>query len=1169
MSFVVAQSHFIFGVRTGVRNNLCFFDEQTVVFPSGNSCVCFNTVQRWQRFISGSERSQGMRAMTISSNRRYLAVSDYGERATVTVFDLQHEQGRKRKVLSAGDMSVQEFICIAFSPDSKYLIGLTGSPEWMLILWLWEKHKLLATLKTTNTNNPVTQVSFNPYSNTQLCVSGTGVFKLFRYSEGALKPSSVAKVESINFLCHTWVSEHRVIAGTDTGRLLVFESGDLRREISMTCVQGQPARQVEVKKIKDANVNEGPSVPSITAILSYSKGFACSRGPGTVFLFEQTDENGYRKTREIKIPLDAYCSGVTLAEYQQIDTICISPAEETLAISTNRGQLYSVCLSSVDMNKEDKLHFEFLSQSFHSSSITGLSICIRKPLVATCSLDRSVRIWNYETKVLELCKEFQEEAYSVALHPTGLFILVGFSDRLRLMNLLIDDIRTFKEFTVRSCRECAFSNGGHMFAAVNGNIIQIYSVTSFDNILNLKGHNGKVCRIEWSLDDSRVVSCGVDGAVYEWNTQSGKRESESVLKSCSYTGVAFSSDCKTILAVGTDLTLKEIQDCQVLREVPADETAHTALAVSHSGRVVFTGTSSGTVRAIKYPLPIQKEWMTYQAHSGPVTKMVITYDDQFLLTVSEDGCLLIWKIIDKEGRGLKSNKHIVHTEEILITKSDLEEKTQHMLEMKMRLEELQMENEYQLRLKDMNYNEKLRELSDNFVQQIESLKTSQQAMKTEMEKQECENQQNSAELIMKHSKELKDLELSYSQKLIVEHEKYQDLQQKHQRMQEDYEKQLKSAEDRKIQAVEELTKMYEAKLQEKAELLAQCQEDTEQKISVFKAIIKQAEEDEERKILEIQTNYEKKMKTEKQTNTNLKGKNSIMAQKFISLQKQIDDRSADINKLKQERQRLLGLIRSLESDIEDLKRQISGHEKTSQDKDHIISCLKRKNQELEKLKFVLEFQLNELKQKTEPLQHDINVKKERISQLEEELIQTDKSNAQLKLTVSELKLKLKTRDKEMCKESQKVKDLETHLQRLKSDLHNCVGFIQEPKTLKDNIQMIYARYVQQTERVERTNADDTVQKALRHQCDRQERTVNGLKMRLVKSAEEHEKVYTKIMKENMTLIAEINELRKELHLARTQAKDVRAQLALLKKPKKSQPILEEAAYQEPKQLGVS
>lgn len=51
---------------------------------------------------------------------------------------------------------------------------------------------------------------------------------------------------------------------------------------------------------------------------------------------------------------------------------------------------------------------------------------------------------------------------------------------------------------------------------------------------------------------------------------------------------------------------------------------------------------------------------------------------------------------------------------------------QNMLELKMRLEELQMENEYQLRLKDMNYNEKLKDISDKFIQQIESLKKTQE-----------------------------------------------------------------------------------------------------------------------------------------------------------------------------------------------------------------------------------------------------------------------------------------------------------------------------------------------------------------------------------------------------------------------------------------------------------
>lgn len=107
---------------------------------------------------AGSERSQGMRALAISANRRYLAVSECADKATITVFDLQHEQGRRRKNLTTGDMLVQEFVCMAFSPDSKYLIGQTGGPDWVLILWLWEKQKVLATVKTSNSNNPVTQV---------------------------------------------------------------------------------------------------------------------------------------------------------------------------------------------------------------------------------------------------------------------------------------------------------------------------------------------------------------------------------------------------------------------------------------------------------------------------------------------------------------------------------------------------------------------------------------------------------------------------------------------------------------------------------------------------------------------------------------------------------------------------------------------------------------------------------------------------------------------------------------------------------------------------------------------------------------------------------------------------------------------------------------------------
>lgn len=62
-------------------------------------------------------------------------------------------------------------------------------------------------------------------------------------------------------------------------------------------------------------------------------------------------------------------------------------------------------------------------------------------------------------------------------------------------------------------------------------------------------------------------------------------------------------------------------------------------------------------------------------------------------------------------------------------------------------------------------------------------------------------------------------ESSNNQKLLLEYEKYQELQLKSQRMQEEYEKQLRDNDETKSQALEELTEFYEAKLQEKTTLL--------------------------------------------------------------------------------------------------------------------------------------------------------------------------------------------------------------------------------------------------------------------------------------------------------------------------------------------------------------
>ena len=209
--------------------------------------------------------------------------------------------------------------------------------------------------------------------------------------------------------------------------------------------------------------------------------------------------------------------------------------------------------------------------------------------------------------------------------------------------------------------------------------------------------------MRWSTDDGSIISCGMDGAVYEWSVFTSKREGESVLKSCSYTDVTVSPEGKVIYAVGTDHTLKEISDSSILRDIHAGDAIFTQVAISNSGKMLFTGTSIGTIRSIKYPLTTTGEWQEYQAHSLAVTKVTsfhnnlmlscrinyhhkrskcvfftfqlrLSYDDQYLFSVSEDGSFYVFKISEKEGRGLKRDKEVTFAEEILITKSDLEEK---------------------------------------------------------------------------------------------------------------------------------------------------------------------------------------------------------------------------------------------------------------------------------------------------------------------------------------------------------------------------------------------------------------------------------------------------------------------------------------------------------------
>jgi hypothetical protein len=90
-----------------------------------------------------------------------------------------------------------------------------------------------------------------------------------------------------------------------------------------------------------------------------------------------------------------------------------------------------------------------------------------------------------------LCQPFSEETYSLALHPSGFHIVVGFGECIKMMNILDKSLVSFKSIPIKSCREISFSHGGQYFACQNGNYVSVYKFYSGEtsNDFLFKGHS--------------------------------------------------------------------------------------------------------------------------------------------------------------------------------------------------------------------------------------------------------------------------------------------------------------------------------------------------------------------------------------------------------------------------------------------------------------------------------------------------------------------------------------------------------------------------------------------------------------------------------------------------------------------------------------------------------
>merc|ERR1711959_197259 len=207
-------------------------------------------------------------------------------------------------------------------------------------------------------------------------------------------------------------------------------------------------------------------------------------------------------------------------------------------------------------------------------------------------------------------------------------------------------------------------------------------------------------------------------------------------------------------------------------------------------------------------------------------------------------------------------------------------------------------------------------------------------------------------------------------------------------------------------------------------------------------------------------------------------------------------------------------------------KEIKERDKTIGDKEQKIYDLKKQNQELEKFKFVLDYKIKVLKAQIDPKNDDIAEMKKQIQAMDADLEDYHRRNKQLSVDIAQLLQRQKGLQEEIVSRRKRLTDARTVIKRFKNDLHECVQFIQEPKQLRDSVQALFKKYVPHG--VKRQELDTDIQREYSRQREYLEKSVESLKRKLQKDSEVHRQDNMRILQENVALIREINDLRKEI-----------------------------------------
>eukprot|EP00762_Andalucia_godoyi_P006693 ANDGO_06232.mRNA.1 hypothetical protein PPTG_02819 len=597
------QPYHSFGV-TGedFANNFIYSREDTIMYSTGRH-LCFQNVEtRLQKLILPSDSCKRIVSFSVSYGNRYIAICEQvdhiDKRVDVGIYKLANM--KKLRTLVYSDC-FSPTVC-AFSKNGKYLVTCGSDDDGTVLMWDWDKVKVLGMAKLGET--PIRRVVVNPFLPEAVLVSGSRTMKVLRLTEtsattvgsnaahssgpspdnkvsnssaGALSLGATSAIAPLNYPLmasfvpsflgvindHVWISSTQYIVASTDSTLRVFDGRSEIRKIENLFPEGHSVRclkslssgglivcgdrgffSILQPATKDAKTRDAAKESAVeTFTMSRSKQQKSQSKDDDVR--SQKSSASASTTANPNIRADG--SAGFLTESRRLRTTnretilgtALSQSEDYVCFWEESQSLAQFNLSEIDLVREEEGAKTTVVAQSHRGRVNSIDIAVHRPVMVSTSFDCSCRIWDSATKQQMFLRVFPEEPLCAAIHPSGNMIAVAFRRKLVFFALTMNDLLQIHEMECKGCKVMRFSHGGHYLACISGTTFWVVSTISFMIQHVMRGHIGPIRSVVWSNDDERAATAGYDGAVYEWDVLTGRKVQEFVDKAFQFTGVLF------------------------------------------------------------------------------------------------------------------------------------------------------------------------------------------------------------------------------------------------------------------------------------------------------------------------------------------------------------------------------------------------------------------------------------------------------------------------------------------------------------------------------------------------------------------------------------------------------------------------------------------------------